>query len=864
MISVSGKFVHGDGERLFIQGVGYGARAPEDAGVLFPAFDRVAGDFEEIAALGANTVRTYASPPLSLLDEAGRCGLRVIAGVPWPTHLRFLDSRSAAREMRSAIRRAVARLASHPATLCVAIGNEIPTRAVRWYGRPAIEAFLRELVDDAKDAAPDALLTCVNTPQTEYLDTSCFDICAFGLFLEREADLRAYLARLQHVAGSRPLLLVDAGDARLPDDPDQRAALVSMQLEVAAAEGACGAVAFNWTDRAWLEDEDHAEERVAVQRRPFTAHPPACRLAPGRRVTVVVCAYNAADTIGECLDAIARLRYPEVEVVVVNDGSTDGTAAIAASHAGVRLINTPNRGLSIARNVGLAHASGDIVAYTDADVRVDPDWLTYLVQPFAEPGVVAVGGPNIVPPDDPWIAQCVAQSPGAPTHVLLDDRLAEHIPGCNCAFRRDALAAIGGFDPRFLRAGDDVDVCWRLQARGWRIGFAPAALVWHHHRATVRAYLRQQIGYGEGETWLMDQHPEKFSSGHIAWRGHIYSPLPFVKSISRTRINGAPFGTAAFPAIYRTQAHPLTYLPHSGRWQVATVLLAVLTALAAYTRQPNAALPAAAAMLAAGATLVKCLLHGVRSDVTRLPRIGVLSYRSSRLAYRLTIAVLHVLQPYARLYGRCRGFFARPAATSDDRAQPLVGEPRPALALDALRLLGGRSAQRLFWSDQPIDLSAFLSDVVDRVQNHCATRHIALDAGWWEDRDLTMDRGWVRLDLTALVEARGSDADLCLRIRSRIGSAGVVLMVALGAAMLVAGAGVMTWMLGALAGAAVLAGDALTALSVLSGALDGAAVEFGMSPKESTLRAPRVLPARWQRLHSAPGSRRATVVTENS
>ena len=71
-----------------------------------------------------------------------------------------------------------------------------------------------------------------------------------------------------------------------------------------------------------------------------------------------------------------------------------------------------------------------------------------------------------MPPDDPWMAQCVARAPGGPTHVLLDDRVAEHVPGCNMAFRRDALLAIGGFNPVYLRAGDDVDVCWRLQAKG--------------------------------------------------------------------------------------------------------------------------------------------------------------------------------------------------------------------------------------------------------------------------------------------------------------------------------------------------------------------------------------------------------------
>ena len=96
------------------------------------------------------------------------------------------------------------------------------------------------------------------------------------------------------------------------------------------------------------------------------------------------------------------------------------------------------------------------------------------------------------------MAQCIARAPGGPTHVLLDDRIAEHVPGCNMAFRRDALLAIGGFNPIYLRAGDDVDVCWRLQARGWKIGFASSALVWHHHRSSIKAYWRQQVGLRRG------------------------------------------------------------------------------------------------------------------------------------------------------------------------------------------------------------------------------------------------------------------------------------------------------------------------------------------------------------------------------
>ena len=270
------------------------------------------------------------------------------------------------------------------------------------------------------------------------------------------------------------------------------------------------------------------------------------------KVSVVVCAYNAADTLDDCLRSLSLLDYPDYEVDPRqrrvegrHRGHRPAVSAGADHHA------RRTTGLSAARNIGLAAATGEIVAYTDADVRADRDWLTYLVQPFLNSDVVAVGGPNVVPDDDPWVAQCVARAPGGPTHVLFDDRIAEHVPGCNMAMRREALSAIGGFNPIYLRAGDDVDVCWRLQGAGGTIGFAPAALVWHHHRASVGAFWRQQVGYGEGEVWLQPHHPEKFVGSRIQWRGHVYSPLPFVKALFDTYVNAGQWGSAPFPSVYR-------------------------------------------------------------------------------------------------------------------------------------------------------------------------------------------------------------------------------------------------------------------------------------------------------------------------
>src|SRR5256885_7414525 len=119
-------------------------------------------------------------------------------------------------------------------------------------------------------------------------------------------------------------------------------------------------------------------------------------------------------------------------------------------------------------------ATGEIVAFIDDDAYPDLHWLRFLALAFRDGAYVAVGGPNLPPPDDGWMADAVANGPGGPNPVLLSDRVAEHIPGCNMACPSEALDTIGGFDSVFGTAGDDVDVCWRLRDRGGVIGYARA------------------------------------------------------------------------------------------------------------------------------------------------------------------------------------------------------------------------------------------------------------------------------------------------------------------------------------------------------------------------------------------------------
>jgi GT2 family glycosyltransferase/sugar lactone lactonase YvrE len=793
-----GKFLRAGEDRFLVKGVTYGTFAPDAQGYQFPSLHQVAADFRQMAGLGINTVRTYTPPRRELLDVAAAAGLRVMVGLPWSQHVAFLDDRALKRTIRKQITAQVVELGDHPALMTFALGNEIPAGVVRWHGRMRVERFLRHLYEDGKAASPESLFTYVNFPPTEFLDLSFFDICAFNVYLHQEHELRAYLARLQHIAGQKPLLLAEAGADSLREGETRQADITSMHIRASFEEGACGAIAFAWTDEWWrgghpvedwnfgLVDRDrHLKPAALAVASAFENAPfPRERQRTWPRVSVVVCAYNAADTLADNLRSLEQLTYPDFEIILVNDGSKDRTSEIGRSFAKVRVIDTPNAGLSAARNVGLAAATGEIVAYTDADARVDRDWLTFLVQPFLTSDVVGSGGPNVVPSDDPPMAQCIARAPGGPTHVLLDDHIAEHVPGCNMAFRRDALLAIGGFNPTYLRAGDDVDVCWRLQARGWKIGFASAALVWHHHRSSVSAYWRQQVGYGEGESWLMAHHPEKFLDGRMLWRGRIYSPLPFVRSLWGTRINAGVWGTAAFPSVYRTDVHPFAFLPHSMRWQVFSFMLTVCGSIVAATRAHRwaAALLLGTGLLGIAFTITKNIAYALRSEVDSLG--------GSKSWYRATVAYLHFIQPIARVRGRIRGVLSPPQARVPANERQTSHGPRPSIAeaWRALLLISGNVTEDRFWSETWTSADRVLTQLADWLRRSRAVRTIEIDEGWSDDRDVSVYVGrWAWLDVRALVEEHGGGKSL-VRISTHLRptSFGIVAAIGLGAALLVA------------------------------------------------------------------------------
>jgi GT2 family glycosyltransferase len=658
--TVCGKFLFVGDQKLYVRGVTYGAFQPDDQQREYGDIAQIDADFRQMADAGLNAVRIpHTMPPSELLDVAKRHGLRVMVGLSAEQFAGYLADPAKAPDIDDIIRGRVRTCKGHPALLCYALGNEIPASMVRWLGRRKVEQYLKHLYHVVKTEDPDALVTYVNYPSTEYLELLFLDFVSFNVYLESQERLASYLARLQNRAGDRPLLMSELGLDSLRNGAEKQASTLKSQIRTTFAAGCCGGFIFSWTDewyRGGADVDDWAfgltdrarrpKPALAAVQRAFSEVPVPWDLS-WPKISVVVCVYNGERTIRDCCQGLTELDYPNYEVIVIDDGSTDGTAEIVTEYPFV-LIRTANRGLGEARNRGLAAASGEIVAYTDGDARPDRQWLTYLAAAFRTTPHVGIGGWNLAPAGDGWVADCVASAPGGPVHVLVSDREAEHIPGCSMAFRKDALMAIGGFDPQFRTAGDDVDVCWRLQDRGWTLGFAHGAMVSHHHRNSVGAYWRQQLGYGQAEAMLERKWPERYNVfGHLAWGGRLYGrglTLPLGRA---GRIYRGVWGLAPFQWLTEPEPSLLSVLPLMPEWYLAVTTLALVSLDGLIWHPLFVAGPLC--LVAIAAPIVRAVVSASKARFTMAS-----NSRLRRALMYTTVAVLHLLQPLARLRGRLR------------------------------------------------------------------------------------------------------------------------------------------------------------------------------------------------------------------
>jgi cellulose synthase/poly-beta-1,6-N-acetylglucosamine synthase-like glycosyltransferase len=226
-------------------------------------------------------------------------------------------------------------------------------------------------------------------------------------------------------------------------------------------------------------------------------------------VSIGVAAYNAESTIRPLLDSLLELEYPDYEVVIVDDGSVDRTADIVREYTGsdssIRLVEQANQGASAARNRAFEAASNEIIAYTDSDTRVDGVWLRELVRPFSDPDVGATTGRTVFGTNNTctsWVRSvdiAVRNSRRGETTRLAN--------GPNCAFRRELLAEIGGFDPEWFHA-EDTAVSYDVYAHGYEIRYVPEAEVYHVPEDDWREYLSKRYRDAKAFTRVLFTHPK--------------------------------------------------------------------------------------------------------------------------------------------------------------------------------------------------------------------------------------------------------------------------------------------------------------------------------------------------------------------
>ncbi|HEY9405251.1 MAG TPA: glycosyltransferase [Pyrinomonadaceae bacterium] len=237
------------------------------------------------------------------------------------------------------------------------------------------------------------------------------------------------------------------------------------------------------------------------------------------RVSVVIPVYNGRATIAGTIEHLFRQSLAPHEIIVVDDGSTDDTVEVLQRFGDrLKILRQPNGGPSSARNHGIREATGEFVALTDSDCLPEPNWLRNLAGGFDSPRVAGVGGivkgvgENLI---SVYVDEIHLLDPGTNAEGEV-----QYLVTANACFRRDALIAAGLFDERFRKPGaEDTELGRKLHDLGYELKAVPDAVVLHHHKQTLKIFLRTICNYGEGAYLLGTIRPE------YKWKGDIRKGL---------------------------------------------------------------------------------------------------------------------------------------------------------------------------------------------------------------------------------------------------------------------------------------------------------------------------------------------------
>jgi GT2 family glycosyltransferase len=216
-------------------------------------------------------------------------------------------------------------------------------------------------------------------------------------------------------------------------------------------------------------------------------------------ISVLICTYNRHEMLAKCLHALVDCTDEPPDQVVVVNGGDERTDEVVKSFQGKRgieviLIKTINKNLATSRNIGIPYCDADIVAMTDDDAEVFPDWVTRMKDAHRRhPEAGAVGGAIVGAMSDASLVSRLSDQVTFPSPVA--EEYVRTLPGVNISYKKEVVEALGPQDVALFR-GEDVDFNWRTLRLGYKILFDPQIKVLHYHRPTVTRFLRQHYMYG--------------------------------------------------------------------------------------------------------------------------------------------------------------------------------------------------------------------------------------------------------------------------------------------------------------------------------------------------------------------------------
>ena len=229
-----------------------------------------------------------------------------------------------------------------------------------------------------------------------------------------------------------------------------------------------------------------------------------------KSVSIIIPTFDGASRIGACLDALTKQTAGrDIEILVVNDGSTDSTVDVVTLYSEIRLISQANAGPAAARNRGASEARGALILFTDDDCVPMAGWLEAMIEPFEDPKVVGAKGVYRTH-QKRLIARFVQIEYEDRYRLMAGLESIDFIDTYSAAFRRDRFLEMTGYDTSFpVACAEDAELSYRMSARGWKMKFVPSAVVYHTHPETLSRYLKRKYKFTYWRMLALRKNPSK-------------------------------------------------------------------------------------------------------------------------------------------------------------------------------------------------------------------------------------------------------------------------------------------------------------------------------------------------------------------